>query len=92
MRLLRLVVKNLLRRPGRSTLTILGVACALLLFVLVESLSAGLDRSLSGTTAARTLVVYRKNRYCPQTSFLPEWPSRSALEPDGGSGRARAQR
>lgn len=83
MRLLRLVVKNLLRRPGRSTLTILGVACALLLFVLVESLSAGLDRSLSGTTAARTLVVYRKNRYCPQTSFLPEWYTGRIEELDG---------
>jgi putative ABC transport system permease protein len=44
----------------------------MLLFVLVESLSAGLDAALSGSQAARTLIVYRKNRYCPQTSFLPE--------------------
>jgi putative ABC transport system permease protein len=67
-----LVRRNLLRRPGRSALTVLGVASATLLLALVEGLSAGLDRALSGSEAARTLVVYRQNRYCPQTSFLPE--------------------
>jgi putative ABC transport system permease protein len=49
------------------------VALAMLLLLLVESLSSGLDRALSGTEAARTLVVYRQNRYCPQTSALPQW-------------------
>jgi len=53
-------------------LTVLGIASATLLLVLVEGLSAGLDRALSGSEAARTLIVYRQNRYCPQTSFLPE--------------------
>ncbi|MDA1265948.1 MAG: FtsX-like permease family protein [Planctomycetota bacterium] len=72
MKLLRLVLKNLLRRKGRTVLTIGGIGSALLLFVLVESLSLGLDRALSGTDAAKTLVVYRKNRYCPQTSNLPD--------------------
>lgn len=73
MKLLRLTVKNLRRRPMRTALTVLGVASALLLLVLVESLSAGLDRAMSGAASARTLIVYRQNRYCPQTSFLPEW-------------------
>lgn len=72
MKLARLIAKNLKRRPMRTLLTLLGVASAMLLFVLVESLSAGLDRAMGGTEAARTLVVYRQNRYCPQTSFLPE--------------------
>jgi putative ABC transport system permease protein len=72
MKLARLVRKNLRRRPMRTVFTLLGVASAMLLFVLVESLSAGLDHAMSGTQAARTLVVYRQNRYCPQTSFLPE--------------------
>jgi putative ABC transport system permease protein len=72
LKLSKLVLKNLARRKGRSLFTILGVASALALLVLVESLSAGLDRAMSATDAARTLVVYRKNRYCPQTSFLPE--------------------
>ncbi|MBM3975549.1 MAG: FtsX-like permease family protein [Planctomycetes bacterium] len=70
--LLRFARKNLRRRPGRTLLTIGGVAAAMLLLVLVESLSAGLDRAMSGTEAARTLIVYRANRYCPQTSFMPE--------------------
>lgn len=69
----KIVGKNLRRRPFRTLVTIFGTASAFTLFVLVESLSAGLDRALSGSEAARTLIVYRKNRYCPQTSFLPEF-------------------
>lgn len=72
MRFAMLTARNLRRRPLRTLLTLLGVASAMLLFVLVESLSAGLDAALSGSEAARTLIVYRQNRYCPQTSFLPE--------------------
>lgn len=68
----KLVLKNLLRRKGRTLLSVGGVASALMLLVLVESLSLGMDAALAGTDAARTLVVYRKNRYCPQTSILPE--------------------
>lgn len=72
MKLFKLVRKNLLRRPLRTLLTVGGVAAAMMLLVLVDSLSSGLDRALSGSEAARTLIVYRQNRYCPQTSFLPE--------------------
>jgi len=72
LKLSKLVLKNLLRRKGRTLFTVLGVASALALLVLVESLAVGLDRAMSATDAARTLVVYRQNRYCPQTSFLPE--------------------
>ena len=53
------------------------------LFVLVDSLSLGLDRALASGDAARTLIVYRKNRYCPQTSFLPEWYAGRIGELDG---------
>ncbi len=67
-----LTARNLRRRPVRTLFTVLGTGSAMLLFVLVESLSAGLDAALSGSQAARTLIVYRQNRYCPQTSFLPE--------------------
>lgn len=73
MKLLRLVLKNLTRRKGRTVLSGLGIASALMLLILVESLSLGMDRALSGSDSARTLVVYRKNRYCPQTSNLPEF-------------------
>jgi putative ABC transport system permease protein len=67
-----LVLRNLGRRPARSLLTALGIASALVLFVMVDSLAGGFDRALAGSEAARTLVVYRRNRYCPQTSHLPE--------------------
>ena len=83
MKLLSLVLKNLTRRPGRSALTILGVAFAMLLLVLVESLDQGLRNALSGSEAARTLIVYRQNRYCPQTSFLPERYTREIEQIDG---------
>ena len=69
---LKLIRRQIARRPMRSLLTALGVAAAMLLFVGVESLGIGLDRALRSGDSARTLIVYRKNRFCPQTSFLPE--------------------
>lgn len=72
MKIVLFALRNLLRRPGRTALTVLGIASALLLFVLVESLALGLDSALTSGESARTLVVYRKNRFCPQTSILPE--------------------
>ncbi len=83
MKLAKLTIKNLRRRPMRTALTLAGVACAMLLLVLVESLSGGLDRALSGSEAARTLIVYRLNRYCPQTSFLPEYYEQQIAKLDG---------
>ncbi len=69
---LTLVRRHLARRAGRSAGTAFGVASAIFLFVSIESLSRGFDSALSGSDASRTLIVYRENRYCPQTSFLPE--------------------
>ena len=57
--ILALVAKNLRRRPARTALTIFGTASAFMLFVLVESLSAGLDQAMSGSEAARTLGLKR---------------------------------
>ena len=79
----KLVLRNLRRRPLRTVLTVGGVASAVLLLVLVESLSGGLDRALRGSEAAKTLIVYRKNRYCPQTSNIPEHYARRIAEVDG---------
>ncbi len=83
MKILKLILVNLKRRKGRTVLTILGVACALALLVLVESLGTGMARAMDSTDAARTLVVFRKNRYCPQTSFLPESYTRRIEGVDG---------
>ncbi|MEQ8765958.1 MAG: ABC transporter permease [Planctomycetota bacterium] len=68
----RLVRRHLARRWGRTLLTIIGVAATMFLIASVESLSRGLERAITGGEAARTLIVYRQNRYCPQTSHLPE--------------------
>ena len=71
-KLIKLVLKNLWRRKLRTLLSVGGVASAMLMMLLVESLSLGFEQALSGSEAARTLIVYRKNRYCPQTSNLPD--------------------
>lgn len=68
----KIVLRHFRRRPGRTALTTLGVGVAIFLYVVIESMGYGLDRALTSGDAARTLVVYRENRYCPQTSFLPE--------------------
>ena len=81
--LLRLIRKNLLRRPLRTLLTLGGVAAATTLLLLVGSMESGMDRALSGADSARTLIVYRQNRYCPQTSHLPEWYAPRIARVDG---------
>ncbi|MBI4879603.1 MAG: ABC transporter permease [Planctomycetes bacterium] len=70
--LLRLLRRNLARRPGRALLTLFGSGAAIFLFVAIDSLGAGLERALAGDGEAATLIVYRQNRYCPLTSVLPE--------------------
>ncbi len=79
----RLVLRHLLARRARTLLAILGVAASVALFVGVESLARGLDDVLASGDAARTLVVYRQNRYCPQASYLPERYARSIGELGG---------
>lgn len=70
--LLRYARKNLGRHRLRSVLTALGVAFAVFLLTGIEGFAKGLDDALTGGDAARTLIVYRKNRWCPQTSKMPE--------------------
>lgn len=83
MKWLSLVHRNLGRRRLRTLLTLGGVASAMMLLVMVESLSRGLEHALTGTRAARTLIVYRQNRYCPQTSLLPEYYGAQIEEMEG---------
>lgn len=76
----KIVRRHATRRPVRTLLTTGGVALALFIFLAVESLGAGLQAALTAGDAARTLIVYRENRYCPQTSFLPERYARDITE------------
>jgi len=72
-RLLLLAVKQLVRHPVRTSLTLLGVASGMFLFTTVQTMHTSLDRATRVRAADTTLVVYRENRFCPQTSRLPEY-------------------
>ena len=64
--------RNLARRPLRSGLTVLGIALAVTLQTGIEAFSTGMDLALESGDKQRTLIVYREDRFCPQTSYLPE--------------------
>ena len=69
--------KNLVRRPLRTGLTVLGIAVATFLFSFVGSMRDGVSRATQAGAAETTLVVYRKNRFCPFASLLPQSYERS---------------
>ncbi len=75
----RIAWRNARRRPLRSIASIFGVALAIFLFSSIESFARGFQRALASDATSRMLVVYRANRYCPQTSRLPE-PYRATIE------------
>ncbi len=79
----RIVRRNLRRRPLRTLLTIVGVGFAVMLLIGIEAFAAGMDEALQSGDKNRTLVVYRQNRYCPQTSFLPERYTREIATIEG---------
>lgn len=70
--LLNLAWVQLTRHRMRSALTVFGVASGMFLFTAVESLQRSLAAVTESTAADTTLVVYRKNRFCPSASRLPE--------------------
>lgn len=68
-----LVFKQITRHRVRSTLTVLGVAIAMYLFVAIQAMQQGVAQTTQATAADTTLVVYREDRFCPFTSQLPEY-------------------
>lgn len=72
LRFIPLVLKQVLRHRVRSLLTVLGVAIAMLLFTAVQAMQAGVDAATRAEAGQTTLVVYRKDRFCPATSQLPQ--------------------
>jgi putative ABC transport system permease protein len=70
-RLAVLAAKQLMRHPVRTTLTLLGVGSGMFLFTMVQTMQTTLDQATRIQAADSTLVVYRENRFCPQTSRLP---------------------
>lgn len=71
-RFIPLVGKQVLRQRTRSLLTIAGVAVAMFLFTAVQAMQAGVTAATEATASDTTLVVYRKDRYCPYTSQMPQ--------------------
>jgi putative ABC transport system permease protein len=66
------ILRNLLRNRVRTTLTVLGAAGAMFLWVFVEVMQRGLDRTARESASETKLIVYYRNRFCPATSLLPE--------------------
>jgi putative ABC transport system permease protein len=65
-------LKSLWRHRTRSLLTISGAAVALLVFCFVGSVQRGLFALTENQEAGRSLIVFQENRFCPQSSKLPQ--------------------
>jgi putative ABC transport system permease protein len=72
-RIIPVVFKQISRSPVRSGLTILGIAVAMYLFVVVEAMRDGVRDATEVQAGDTTLVVYRENRFCPFSSKLPQF-------------------
>lgn len=66
------VLKGLWRHRTRTMLTVSGTAVALLVFCFVNAVQKGMQRLTDGEQAQRTLIVFQENRFCPQSSRLPQ--------------------
>lgn len=71
-RLIPYIIKSLWRHRTRSLLTISGTAVALLVFCVVGSVQQGLLALTSDSRAGSTLIVFQENRFCPQSSRIPQ--------------------
>jgi putative ABC transport system permease protein len=67
-----LVFKQVIRHRVRTVLTLLGIATAMFLFTSVQAMQRGVAQATQATAADTQLVVYRKDRFCPATSALPQ--------------------
>lgn len=66
------VFKSLWRHRARTLLTVSGTAVALLVFCFIGAVQQGLLALTTGDDAGRTLIVFQENRFCPQSSRLPQ--------------------
>lgn len=72
MRMVPVVLKQVLRQRTRSLLTIAGVAVAMFLFCTVQAMQRGTELATQSSAKETELIVYRKDRYCPFASRIPE--------------------
>ncbi len=71
-RFIPLILKQVYRHRTRSILTFAGVAVAMFLFSAVQAMQSGVERATRQNAEDTTLVVYRKDRYCPFASRIPQ--------------------
>ncbi|MBC8200926.1 MAG: ABC transporter permease [Planctomycetes bacterium] len=82
-RVFPIVLKQIKRSPIRTSLTVSGIAVAMFLFIMVESMRTGVKEATEITANDTTLVVYRENRYCPFSSRLPQYYEDRIQQIDG---------
>jgi len=66
------VLHQVTRHRVRTLLTVSGVAIAMFLFTAVQAMQRGVSLATEASAKDTTLVVYRKDRFCPATSVLPQ--------------------
>lgn len=66
------LLKGLWRHRTRTMLTVSGTAVALLVFCFVNAVQQGMQRLTENERAQRTLIAFQENRFCPQSSRLPQ--------------------
>ena len=67
-----LTLKQIMRRRGQTILTVGGIAVAMFLFTAVQAMQQGVASATQASANETTLVVFRKDRFCPSTSTLPQ--------------------
>ena len=77
------VFKSLWRHRARTLLTVSGTAVALLVFCFIGAVQQGLLGLTAGEDAGRTLIVFQENRFCPQSSRMPQDYSRTIQKMSG---------
>lgn len=78
-----LILRQLLRHRVRSLLTLGGVVTAMFLFVTVQAMQSGVSQATQESAEDTVLVVYRKDRFCPFTSQLPQYYDAKIRKLDG---------
>lgn len=72
MQYLPLIVKQVVRHKARTLLTVSGIGIAMFLFTAVQAMERGVSIATQANADDTMLVVYRKDRFCPATSSLPQ--------------------
>lgn len=72
LRFVPLIFKQVWRHRVRTALTVSGIAIAMFLYTSVQAMHTGVEAATSSKAGETALVVYRKDRFCPATSNLPQ--------------------